>query len=134
MADVRDGAVILHEGPGLGIDPDLTPLRRFKVDEQRWLENFTQNQAGIGMAPEDLVQDGWTDLAKRIRNPILQLPADQRNPMGMLAAYEDADHEKMEEIRQRAEAVVRDAETAEKLDKLQAIALEAEAREPALAG
>jgi cation diffusion facilitator CzcD-associated flavoprotein CzcO len=67
------------------------------------------------MAPEDLVQDGWTDLAKRIRNRILQLPADQRNPMGMLAAYEDADHEKMEEIRQRAEAVVRDAETAEKL-------------------
>ncbi|WP_353257139.1 NAD(P)/FAD-dependent oxidoreductase [Hyphomonas sp.] len=83
--------------------------------QQRWMENFTQNQAGLGMAPEDLVQDGWTDLAKRIRNRILQLPADQRTPAGMLAAYEDADHEKMEEIRRRAEAVVMDADTAEKL-------------------
>ncbi len=83
--------------------------------QQRWMENFTQNQAGLGMAPEDLVQDGWTDLAKRIRNRILQLPPEERNPAGMLAAYEDADHEKMEEIRQRAETVVKDRETAEKL-------------------
>jgi cation diffusion facilitator CzcD-associated flavoprotein CzcO len=97
------------------IDPDWFTSIATPGWQQRWLENFTQNQAGIGMAPEDLVQDGWTDLAKRIRNRILQLPAEQRNPMGMLAAYEDADHEKMEEIRQRAEAVVRDAETAEKL-------------------
>lgn len=97
------------------IDPEWFSSIATPGWQQRWLENFTQNQAGIGMAPEDLVQDGWTDLAKRIRNRILQLPADQRNPMGMLAAYEDADHEKMEEIRQRAEAVVRDAETAEKL-------------------
>jgi L-alanine-DL-glutamate epimerase-like enolase superfamily enzyme len=35
VADVRDGAIVLGEGPGLGIDPDLSPLRRFKVDEQR---------------------------------------------------------------------------------------------------
>lgn len=97
------------------IDPEWFASIATPGWQQRWLENFTQNQAGIGMAPEDLVQDGWTDLAKRIRNRILQLPADQRNPMGMLAAYEDADHEKMQEIRQRAEAVVRDAETAEKL-------------------
>ena len=97
------------------IDPEWFASIATPGWQQRWLENFTQNQAGIGMAPEDLVQDGWTDLAKRIRNRILQLPADQRNPMGMLAAYEYADHEKMEEIRQRAEAVVRDAETAEKL-------------------
>ncbi len=97
------------------IDPEWFASIATPGWQQRWLENFTQNQAGIGMAPEDLVQDGWTDLAKRIRNRILQLPADQRNPMGMLAAYEDADHEKMEEIRQRAETVVKDADTAEKL-------------------
>ena len=34
--------------------------------QQRWLENFTANQAG-GSAEEDLVQDGWTDLSRRIR-------------------------------------------------------------------
>jgi thioredoxin reductase len=32
--------------------------------QQRWLENFTDNQAGGG-ATEDLVQDGWTDLSRQ---------------------------------------------------------------------
>jgi cyclohexanone monooxygenase len=82
--------------------------------QQRWLENFTMNQAGFG-ADVDLVNDGWTDLARRIRNRILELPADQRTPANMWSAYEDSDNEKMEEIRLRAEQVVRDKETAEKL-------------------
>ncbi|MCR5880000.1 hypothetical protein [Phenylobacterium sp. J367] len=56
--------------------------------QQRWLENFTENQAG-GAADVDLVQDGWTDLSRRIRAKIAQLPPDQRTPMNMLAAYED---------------------------------------------
>ncbi|MCB1536717.1 MAG: NAD(P)/FAD-dependent oxidoreductase [Rhodoblastus sp.] len=82
--------------------------------QQRWLENFTDNQAG-GNAKEDLVQDGWTDLARRIREKIVTLPPAERTPANMLAAYEDADFEKMEEIRARAEAVVKDKETAQKL-------------------
>src|SRR6201996_5604234 len=41
--------------------------------QQRWLENFTANQAG-GAADEDLVQDGWTDIARRIRARIAALP------------------------------------------------------------
>ena len=82
--------------------------------QQRWLENFTDNQAG-GNAREDLLQDGWTDLARRIREKIMVLPPTERTPQNMLAAYEDADFEKMEEIRARAEAVVKDKETAQKL-------------------
>jgi cation diffusion facilitator CzcD-associated flavoprotein CzcO len=82
--------------------------------QQRWLENFTENQAGGG-ATEDLVQDGWTDLSRRIRARIAALPADDRTPQAMWAAWETADFEKMEEIRQRAETVVGDKETAEKL-------------------
>lgn len=97
------------------IDPEWFSSIATPGWQQRWLENFTQNQAGLAMAPEDLVQDGWTDLAKRIRSRIMQLPPEQRTPAGMLAAYEDADHEKMEEIRRRAQTVVEDAETAEKL-------------------
>jgi cation diffusion facilitator CzcD-associated flavoprotein CzcO len=97
------------------IDPEWFSSIATPGWQQRWLENFTQNQAGIAMAPEDLVQDGWTDLAKRIRNRIFELPPEERTPAGMLAAYEDADHEKMEEIRARAETVVKDRETAEKL-------------------
>jgi cation diffusion facilitator CzcD-associated flavoprotein CzcO len=82
--------------------------------QQRWLENFTMNQAGFG-ADVDLVNDGWTDLARRIRNRIFELPPDQRTPANMWMAYEDSDNEKMEEIRARAERLVKDQETAEKL-------------------
>ena len=46
------------------------------------------------------MQDGWTDLSRRIRAKIMELPEDDRgNPLKMLAAYEDSDFEKMEEIR-----------------------------------
>jgi cation diffusion facilitator CzcD-associated flavoprotein CzcO len=82
--------------------------------QQRWLENFTANQAG-GSAEEDLVQDGWTDLSRRIRAKIMDLPREQRTPPNMLAAFEDSDFEKMEEIRARVDAIVGDRETAAKL-------------------
>ena len=82
--------------------------------QQRWLENFTANQAG-GAADVDLVQDGWTDIARRIRARIAALPPEDLNPAAMLAAYEESDFEKMEEIRARADAIVRDPDTAGKL-------------------
>ncbi len=96
-------------------DPDWFRTIATPGWQQRWLENFTLNQTG-GMASEDLVQDGWTDLSRRIRSKILELPEDERgNPLKMLEAYEDSDFEKMEEIRARVDSVVRDADTAEKL-------------------
>ncbi len=82
--------------------------------QQRWLDNFTANQT-MGHAEEDLVMDGWTDLARRIRERIAALPPDERTPEGMLAAYEDSDFEKMTEIRSRAEQLVDDPDTAEHL-------------------
>jgi cation diffusion facilitator CzcD-associated flavoprotein CzcO len=82
--------------------------------QQRWLENFTANQAG-GAAEEDLVQDGWTDIARRYRAKIMQLPPEQMNPKSMMDAFEDADHEKMEQIRARVDAIVADAGTAQGL-------------------
>ncbi len=103
--DVRANAVI---------DPSWFASIATPGWQQRWLDNFTANQAG-GQATEDLVQDGWTDLARRIRERILALPKEARTRESMLAAFEDADHEKMEEIRARAEAIVHDRATAEKL-------------------
>jgi cyclohexanone monooxygenase len=82
--------------------------------QQRWLENFTANQA-MGDAAEDLVQDGWTDLSRRIRARIAALPRDGLTPQKMMAAFEDSDFEKMEEIRARVDAIVEDRETGEKL-------------------
>ena len=82
--------------------------------QQRWLENFTANQAG-GFAEEDLVKDGWTDLARRIRSRIMALPAEDMTPEKMMGAFEDSDFEKMEEIRARVDSIVHDAETAQRL-------------------
>ncbi|MFN0185820.1 MAG: flavin-containing monooxygenase, partial [Aquabacterium sp.] len=96
------------------IDPEWFASIATPGWQLRWLENFTANQAG-GTAEIDLVQDGWTDLAHRIRRAIAQLPREQRTVPNMLAAYEDADYQKMEEIRARAEVVVRDRATADRL-------------------
>ena len=85
------------------IDPDWFSGIATPGWQQRWLENFTANQAG-GDAEEDLVQDGWTDLSRRIRAKIMQLPREQRTLPNMRAAFEDSDFEKMEEIRTRVDA------------------------------
>jgi cation diffusion facilitator CzcD-associated flavoprotein CzcO len=103
--DVRDNAPI---------DPKWFAEIATPGWQQRWLDNFTANQAG-GTAEVDLVQDGWTDLNKRIRARIIQLPKEQRTPPNMLAAFEDSDFEKMEEIRARVDSIVDDRETAAKL-------------------
>ena len=71
------------------IDPDWFAQIATPGWQQRWLENFTANQA-MGNATEDLVQDGWTDLSRRIRAKMMQLPRDQMTPQNMLAAYEDS--------------------------------------------
>ena len=96
------------------IDPEWFAQIATPGWQLRWLENFTANQAG-GNAEVDLVQDGWTDLNKRIRAKILELPREQRTPPNMLAAFEDSDFEKMEEIRARIDTIVEDRETAAKL-------------------
>ena len=96
------------------IDPDWFSGIATPGWQRRWLENFTANQAG-GTAEEDLVQDGWTDLSRRIRARIGLLPREDLTPQKMLAAYEDSDFEKMEEIRARVDSIVGDSETAQKL-------------------
>jgi cyclohexanone monooxygenase len=96
------------------IDPEWFSSIATPGWQQRWLENFTENQAG-GSDVEDLVQDGWTDLSRRIRAKIMELPREKMTPQAMMAAFEDSDFEKMSEIRARAEAIVADRETAENL-------------------
>ncbi|HEY7325878.1 MAG TPA: NAD(P)/FAD-dependent oxidoreductase, partial [Streptosporangiaceae bacterium] len=96
------------------IDPDWFAEIATPGWQQRWLENFTHNQTGQP-ASEDLVQDGWTDLARRMWGKIRTLPPEQRTPAAMLAVLEESDFEKMEEIRARAGAIVQDQKTAHKL-------------------
>ncbi len=82
--------------------------------QKRWFDNFVDNQSQ-GFPEEDFVMDGWTELSRRIREKVRQMPPDKWTPEGMLQAFEDADFEKMEEIRRRCNDVVEDQDTAEKL-------------------
>ena len=85
--------------------------------QQRWLINFATLQTG-GLADEDLVQDGWTDISQRIRRRVEQVltePGATFDAGTMLRAYEESDDEKMTEIRARVDTVVRDPATAEAL-------------------
>jgi cyclohexanone monooxygenase len=82
--------------------------------QQRWLENFTANQTGT-LVEDDLVQDGWTDIARRIRAKVLSLPPGDITPEKVMAAFEDSDFEKMEEIRARVDSIVHDPDTAQNL-------------------
>ncbi len=75
------------------------------------MENFTILTSG-GLAPEDLVMDGWTDIIGRLGRRL----RDGGHEVGDLAgALELADFEKMEQIRSRVDQVVEDPATAEAL-------------------
>ena len=78
--------------------------------------NFATLQTG-GFAAEDLVKDGWTDIAIRVRDRVLaEMGAGAAfTPETIQKAFEDSDDEKMTEIRARVDAIVQDKETAEKL-------------------
>ena len=103
--DVRDNAPI---------DPDWFSSIATPGWQQRWFDNFVDNQSQ-GFPEEDYVMDGWTELSRRIRDKVRQLPPEKWTPENMLGAFEDADFEKMEEIRDRCDTVVSDGDTAEKL-------------------
>ena len=94
------------------IDPDW--FRTLEPGWQtKWLMNFTTLQTG-GFAEEDLVQDGWTDITKRILDKVMS-SGKEFNRETFIEAYEDSDDEKMTEIRARVDALVQDRETAEAL-------------------
>ena len=96
------------------IDPEWFNEIATEGWQMRWIENFTANQTGHP-AEVDLVKDGWTDISRRVRSKISQLSSEDLTAENMMRAYEDADIEKMEEIRARCSTVVKDLETAEDL-------------------
>ncbi len=84
--------------------------------QDRWLRNFTAHFAPGTVPEEDLVGDGWTDLARRIRDRMFQLftsnDGTEVTVERMMETFFDADDEKMNEIRARVDELVGDADTA----------------------
>jgi cyclohexanone monooxygenase len=78
------------------------------------IENFTLLTSG-GIAEQDLVMDGWTDIIGKLLTRLReQNPAEAANG-DIAAVLEMADFEKMEQIRSRVDTIVKDGETAEAL-------------------
>ena len=105
--------------------PSSVDLRGNKPTDPDWWASL-KDQAGwqkarrdnfgavLGGMPveEDLVADRWSDVSRRVRSMIV---ASDRKlmPQEMAELAEIADFEKMEEIRQRVESTVTDADVAE---------------------
>ncbi len=81
---------------------------------QERMDNFNTLVSG-GVAEEDLVNDGWTEI---IRNLLLMIQTEKDSGLSMeelQAKMELADFQKMESIRARVDAVINDPNTAEYL-------------------
>jgi cyclohexanone monooxygenase len=80
---------------------------------QQRMDNFNTLVSG-GYQAEDLVADGWTDIIRKLL-VMVQEPGSNLSPEGLAKTMELADFQKMEQIRERVDAIVRDPATAEAL-------------------
>jgi cation diffusion facilitator CzcD-associated flavoprotein CzcO len=86
--------------------------------QQRWLDNFTTNWEGfLGLPPagvevDDYVQDGWTELGRRLRSAIISVPPEKFTPEYLADVLEDIDCATMERIRARVDEIVTQPGTA----------------------
>ena len=82
--------------------------------QRRRMENFNNLVSGV-FEPEDLVDDGWTDIIGKLLLKMREANELDFSPDGLARTVELADFEKMEEIRARVDAIVEDPATAEAL-------------------
>ncbi|MGO4256405.1 flavin-containing monooxygenase [Marmoricola sp. RAF53] len=104
------------------IDPDWFARIATPGWQQRWLDSFIalwdsvlSDPSELDLDQEDLVQDGWTDLGRRMGRAIKSVPLDQLSPESVMLAIEAADNIKMNQIRSRVDEIVEDPATAAKL-------------------
>jgi len=81
---------------------------------QERMDNFNILVSG-GFQEEDLVNDGWTDIIRNLTNMVKQDDDPDVSPEAIAKTMETADFQKMEEIRARVDATVKDEATAEAL-------------------
>jgi cyclohexanone monooxygenase len=78
------------------------------------MDNFQILTAG-GYAEEDLVNDGWTDIIRKLLSIMLAEESPDLSPEALAKTMETADFIKMEQIRTRVESIIADPATAEAL-------------------
>ncbi len=82
--------------------------------QRRRMENFNTLVSG-GYEPEDLVNDGWTDIIRNILFIASKGDKQGLSPQRLAELAELADFKKMEQVRARVDEVVKDTDVAAKL-------------------
>jgi cyclohexanone monooxygenase len=82
--------------------------------QKRRMENFNTLVSG-GFEPEDLVNDGWTDIIGKLLIMMRQADPTEQGPDSIQRTVELADFEKMNSIRSRVDTLVNDPNTADAL-------------------
>jgi cation diffusion facilitator CzcD-associated flavoprotein CzcO len=82
--------------------------------QRRRMENFNTLVSG-GYEPEDLVNDGWTDIIRNILFIATHGDNKMLSPERLAELAELADYKKMEQVRARVDEVIKDKAVAEKL-------------------
>jgi cyclohexanone monooxygenase len=82
--------------------------------QRRRIENFQVLTTG-GYEDEDLVDDGWTVVPRRVHDAVVALGQASPAPEELAKIAEQVDFEAMEAVRARIEAIVKDPATAESL-------------------
>ncbi len=82
--------------------------------QQHRMDNFNTLVSG-GFADEDLVSDGWTDIIGNLLTMARKQAGSGRSPEELASMMQLADFQKMEQVRARVDAVVKDGATAEAL-------------------
>ena len=93
-------------------DPDWAKALKPGWQKAR-MENFNTLVSG-GLADEDLVNDGWTEIIRNLLT-MVNFSEAKLNPVEIAQKLELADFQKMEDIRTRAQEIVDDPSTAESL-------------------
>ncbi|MCU1362056.1 MAG: Baeyer-Villiger monooxygenase [Ilumatobacteraceae bacterium] len=82
--------------------------------QKRRMENFNNLVSGV-LEPEDLVNDGWTDIIGKLLTRLQRGEGGDMSADSLSKTMEMADFEKMEQIRSRVDAMIADPVTAEAL-------------------
>jgi cyclohexanone monooxygenase len=136
VAIIGTGATAIQSVPHLGASaqqlyvfqrtPSSVDVRGNKPTDAEWaaaltpgwqkrrMDNFNILVSG-GFQDEDLVSDGWTDIIRNLGALMSRNPNAAGSPEAMARAIEIADFKKMNQIRARVDALVKDPKTAESL-------------------
>jgi cation diffusion facilitator CzcD-associated flavoprotein CzcO len=95
------------------IDPEWEKSLKPGWHQER-MDNFQMLTAG-GFQEEDLVNDGWTEIIRKLILGIQEGESADLSPDALAENMELADFDKMEQIRARVDALVNDPATAEEL-------------------